>query len=194
VIATESSRYFDMSKMHISSICEKYTLGSKEEPLKILRKQRLDKQKEEELAALASNCKTYDDNKPMDYEFENKLNASVADKLPQLSLSKDPLYVDRRQAHLPRSISKTNAAYPFKDNSGFDPFKSAAEYSSQFKNQNEERIVSRQLQPEELRQVQVGPTTIPIDNIFINAQREATFHIVNNNKLPISIQMVYNDE
>lgn len=40
----------------------------------------------------------------------------------------------------------------------------------------------------------MGPTTISIDNIFINAQRQVTFHILNNNKQPISVQMTCNNE
>jgi hypothetical protein len=51
----------------------------------------------------------------------------------------------------------------------FDAFKQVPVYTSTPKNQNEERVTNRQLLPEELRQIQVGPTTIQIDNIFINS-------------------------
>lgn len=123
------------------------------------------------MAKLAAECKTYDDNRPMDYEFENKLNASVNDnQQPQLEISKDPLYIDRRQARVPLSACKSNTTTHYGGMS-FDPFRPAPEYTSQPKNQNEERLINRQLQPDELRQVQVGATTITIDNIFVGAQR-----------------------
>lgn len=45
VLQQDSTRFFDMSKMHISSICEKSSVFPKEEPLKMIRKQRLERQK-----------------------------------------------------------------------------------------------------------------------------------------------------
>jgi hypothetical protein len=64
--------------MHISNILDHSILQTgRDETLKMIRKQRIDKQKEEEIVKMAGKCKTYDDSKPMDYEFENKLNAHL---------------------------------------------------------------------------------------------------------------------
>lgn len=41
MMTQESSHYFDMSRMHISSICDKSVLGGKDETLRMIRKQRL---------------------------------------------------------------------------------------------------------------------------------------------------------
>jgi hypothetical protein len=79
----------------------------------MIRQQRIDRHREEEILKMASKCKTYDDNKPMDYEFENRLNARLSDKTPQLDLTRDPLYIDKRQGKLPHTLIKyTNAVLP----------------------------------------------------------------------------------
>lgn len=100
--------------MHISSICDKSASGtSKDETLKLARKQRLDKKKQLELTKIAEECKNYDDAKPMDYEFESKLNATVQEKIPQLDHNKDPLFLDKRLAKIhPKNLVKQNQTSP----------------------------------------------------------------------------------
>jgi hypothetical protein len=62
-------------------------------------------------------------------------------------------------------------------------------YAALPKNQQEERLVSRELSSNELRSISVGPVIIDLGNIFLRSLQKKAFHICNFNPKPISIRL-----
>lgn len=62
-------------------------------------------------------------------------------------------------------------------------------YPSAPKNQQEERIIARELSSHELRNISVGPVVIDLGNIFLRSAQRKAFHICNFNPKPISIRL-----
>lgn len=67
-------------------------------------------------------------------------------------------------------------------------------YPSVVKNQQEERLISRELTSHELRNISVGPVVIDVGIIFLRSSQKKYFHICNFNQKPISIKLEANHE
>jgi len=65
-------------------------------------------------------------------------------------------------------------------------------YPSIAKNQQEERLISRELTSHELRNISVGPVIIEVGNILLRSSLRKTFHICNFNPRPIAIRLETN--
>ena len=67
-------------------------------------------------------------------------------------------------------------------------------YPSTPKNQQEERLISRELTSHELRNISVGPVLIDMGTMFLRSTQKKFFHICNFNPKPISIKLETNHE
>ena len=62
-------------------------------------------------------------------------------------------------------------------------------FPSQARNQQEERIITRELNSLELRNVSVGPVVIEMGTVLLRSALKKTFHICNFNQKPIAIRL-----
>jgi len=62
-------------------------------------------------------------------------------------------------------------------------------YPSATKNQQEERLVTKELSSLELRNIAVGPVVIDMGTVLLRSTQKKYFHICNFNQKPISIKV-----
>lgn len=75
------------------------------------------------------------------------------------------------------------------DVSHLNPNQPIEVYPSVAKNQQQQRLVSKQLTSFELRNISVGPVVIEIGNILLRSVQKKYFHIANFNQKPIAIRL-----
>ena len=75
------------------------------------------------------------------------------------------------------------------DSSHLNPNQPVDIYPSASKNQQEERLVTKELTSVELRNISVGPVVIDMGTILIRSSQKKYFHICNFNQKPISIKL-----
>jgi hypothetical protein len=110
-------------------------------------------------------------------------------RLMSTTLAPEDKILQVEHAKRPRLLRNKNGKEQKFDPSHLSPSQPIDTYSSTAKNQQEERLVSKELSSQELRNISVGPVSIELGTVLLRSVQKKYFHICNFNPRSIAIKL-----